>query len=76
MKKVIIGFVILVVILLALRLLSGPEDTWIKDPTSFLGKLETSLGASKAGNWVKHGNPSAPMPTNHSTPLRDRKSVV
>jgi hypothetical protein len=38
--------VILVVIMLGIRFLSG-EDNWI----------------CKDGQWVKHGNPSEPMPT-------------
>lgn len=51
MKKtsiIIIGAVILVfLIILAVRFLSGPEDAWICQGTQ----------------WVKHGNPAAPIPT-------------
>ena len=36
-----------------LRLFSGPEDTWIKD---------------KNGEWVKHGNPAMPMPSDDYVP--------
>ena len=44
---IIIGAVVLLlVIVLAVRFLSGPEDTWICQGTQ----------------WVKHGNPSLPMP--------------
>ena len=47
MKKVIIILVILFVAVGCLFLLRGNEDTWI----------------CANGNWVKHGHPSAPMPT-------------
>ncbi|MBU1102648.1 GerMN domain-containing protein [Patescibacteria group bacterium] len=48
-KWVITGFLVLVLIVavLLLRLFSGDEDTWL----------------CQNGQWVKHGNPSAPMPT-------------
>ena len=50
-KNIIIALFIVVVILAAgvlyLRL-SSPEDTWV---------------CNAVGQWVKHGNPSAPMPT-------------
>jgi hypothetical protein len=39
----------LIVTGLVLMLLRGSEDTWVKD---------------SSGNWVKHGNPSAPSPEN------------
>ena len=47
MKKAILILIIVGGIVLFLRLLT-PEDTWIKD---------------KLGNWVKHSNPTGPMPT-------------
>lgn len=51
MRKIFLIFIALILIfgaLLAVRfLIGGPEDTWICDN----------------GQWVKHGNPSAPMPT-------------
>ena len=51
MKKTIIvsGIVVivLVLVLFVLRFSSGGEDLWI----------------CKGGQWVKHGNPSAPMPS-------------
>ncbi|MFC1614445.1 hypothetical protein ACFL5K_04035, partial [Gemmatimonadota bacterium] len=38
------------------RLFSGPEDTWIKN---------------ESGEWIKHGHPSGPPPTqNYQEPLR------
>ncbi len=45
----IIGLVVVVLIIavLGVRFLSGPEDTWI----------------CQDGQWVKHGQPSAPQPT-------------
>lgn len=48
-KWTIIGFLVLVLIVAAglLRVFSGDEDTWL----------------CQNGQWVKHGNPSAPMPT-------------
>lgn len=46
--KIVLVVVVFVVALIAgLRLFSGPEDTWI----------------CSNGQWVKHGNPSAAMPT-------------
>jgi hypothetical protein len=48
MKKVVVGAVTILVIVVGLTLLvRGNEDTWI----------------CTNGNWVKHGHPSAPMPT-------------
>lgn len=52
-KIILFIFLGLVLILAFLRLLS-PEDCWIKD---------------KNGNWVKHGNPSGPAPTEQTTKL-------
>jgi len=44
-----LAIVFLLIITLAMaRLFSGPEDTWIKN---------------EHGEWIKHGNPSAPAPT-------------
>ncbi len=48
-NKIIIILIVIVIILLAgtaLILLRGDEDTWL----------------CNNGQWVKHGNPSAPMP--------------
>jgi len=43
-----LAIVFLLIITLAMaRLFSGPEDTWIKN---------------EHGEWIKHGNPSAPPP--------------
>jgi hypothetical protein len=50
MKKtliiIIIAVAVLFVVIFVARLFSGPEDTWICEGTK----------------WVKHGNPSTPMP--------------
>ncbi|MCX6784390.1 MAG: hypothetical protein NTV81_00395 [Candidatus Komeilibacteria bacterium] len=46
MKKIILLVIILFVILIGVRLLSGDEDTWL----------------CQNGAWVKHGQPSAAMP--------------
>jgi hypothetical protein len=46
--RVIVAIIIIVVLVLAVRFIfGGPEDDWI----------------CQDGAWVKHGNPSAPMPT-------------
>lgn len=34
-----------------LRIVSGPEDTWIRNDR---------------GEWIKHGNPSAPKPVDET----------
>lgn len=48
MKKVIIGLVVVLAVVIGfILILRGSEDSWI----------------CSSGNWVKHGNPSAPMPT-------------
>jgi hypothetical protein len=51
MKKIFLGIILLVVIagagLLTLRFFSGDEDAWL----------------CVDGSWVKHGQPSSPMPT-------------
>ncbi|MFH0905307.1 MAG: hypothetical protein V1826_01115 [bacterium] len=51
MSKPWIIFLVLIVVagllLIGLRFFSGDEDTWL----------------CSGGQWVKHGNPSAPMPT-------------
>ncbi|MCX6743660.1 MAG: hypothetical protein NT116_05530, partial [Candidatus Parcubacteria bacterium] len=45
---IIVGTIIILgIIILGLRFFSGPEDNWI----------------CSNGEWVKHGQPSAPMPT-------------
>jgi len=50
MKKALIILIILVGIWIGLRfVIGGSEDTWICD--------------EKKGEWVKHGVPSATMPT-------------
>ncbi len=53
-KYIFGGVFVVVAIILGLRLLSGDEDTW----------LCTSAG------WVKHGNPSAPMPDTNNCPIQ------
>jgi hypothetical protein len=53
MKKIIIGILIIIFIWLFLRfVLGGPEDDWI----------------CVNGQWVKHGQPLAPVP-NKSCPF-------
>lgn len=49
MKKILILIIIffMVALVFIIRLLT-PEDTWIRD---------------QLGNWVKHGNPGSPRPT-------------
>jgi hypothetical protein len=48
MNKIIVAALFMIVIIFALRLfLGGPEDSWI----------------CQNGQWIKHGNPSAPSPT-------------
>lgn len=50
-KKIVIGLIVSAIIFVAsiliLRLIS-PEDNWI---------------CNQVGQWIKHGNPSAPQPT-------------
>lgn len=46
-KLILILFLFALLTLFLVRTFSGPEDTWIKN---------------KQGEWVKHGNPSTPMP--------------
>jgi len=46
-KIILILFLIFVVWAFIRFVIGGPEDDWICDD----------------GQWVKHGNPSAPMPT-------------
>ena len=46
-KWIWVTIAVLLIVLGAILLLRGDEDTWIKDAN---------------GNWQKHGNPSAPMP--------------
>lgn len=50
MKKtfIVVLLLVLAAILLGARFIGGPEDTWLCD---------------KKVGWVKHGNPSAPMPS-------------
>jgi len=45
--KFFILIVVLMILAIALAFLRGKEDTWL----------------CQDGQWVKHGNPSAPMPT-------------
>ena len=47
MKKILIIILIIVVLGVTWAFLRGPEDTWL----------------CADGEWVKHGNPSAPKPT-------------
>jgi hypothetical protein len=58
-KIILFIFLGLVLILAFLRLLSS-EDCWIKD---------------KNGNWIKHGNPSGPPPTQEAVSPKFRLSV-
>lgn len=44
--SVIVIIIVIPVVILGIRFLSGPEDTWV----------------CQDGQWVKHGNPSAEMP--------------
>jgi len=68
MKKIIVLISIIVGIaiiaggaILIFRLLSGPEDTWL----------------CQNGQWTRHGNPSAPMPTTGcGTPIIEPDVVV
>jgi hypothetical protein len=49
MKKVVLGLVIVIALVFAVRFIwGGPEDNWICQP---------EIG------WIKHGQPSATMPT-------------
>lgn len=48
-QKILIAIGILIILFAVLILLRGNEDSWIKDNN---------------GNWVRHGNPSSPMPEN------------
>ena len=46
--KIVLAMVIFLLALIGIRfLLGGDEDTWI----------------CENGNWVKHGSPNSPMPT-------------
>lgn len=48
MKKIILFLIIIAGVIFVLRfVIGGPEDDWI----------------CVKGEWVKHGNPSAPQPT-------------
>jgi len=46
-KKQIIAIIVLLVLLAVMFIIRGEEDTWI----------------CEGNEWVKHGNPSYPMPT-------------
>ncbi|OGM09550.1 hypothetical protein A2159_00170 [Candidatus Woesebacteria bacterium RBG_13_34_9] len=64
MKKVVIILVLILAVLFFIRfVISGSEDTWICD--------------EEKGEWVKHGNPSAPEPItdcgNEIAPNKDRR---
>jgi hypothetical protein len=48
MNKIIAAVLLIAILFFALIMLRGDEDTWI----------------CVQGEWLKHGNPSAPMPTN------------
>lgn len=47
MTKILAAIIIIIVVVVAILLIRGEEDTWLCDN----------------GQWVKHGYPSAPMPT-------------
>lgn len=47
LKRIVKILLVILAILFLIRLFSGSEDSWI----------------CVAGEWVKHGNPSAPMPS-------------
>lgn len=51
-KKIWLWAGIILIILIILAILRTDEDTWIKD---------------KAGNWIKHGNPSGEAPKDSSS---------
>ncbi|HCM82573.1 TPA: hypothetical protein DIS60_04410 [Patescibacteria group bacterium] len=55
MKYIFAVFLILIAVLLSIRLISG-EDDWICE------KQPASAGGSGEARWVRHGQPSAPMP--------------
>ncbi|MDD5146762.1 MAG: Gmad2 immunoglobulin-like domain-containing protein [Candidatus Pacebacteria bacterium] len=50
-KKIVLTTILIIVaigiVILAIRFLSGPEDTWL----------------CQGGIWIKHGNPKEPMPS-------------
>ena len=46
-KNQIIGIIVLLILLAVMFIIRGDEDTWI----------------CEENGWVKHGNPSAPIPT-------------
>jgi putative hemolysin len=52
LKKYLIAFLVFCILALALFVIRGSEDTWL----------------CVDGAWVKHGNPSAPMPTTGCVP--------
>ncbi|OGZ33329.1 MAG: hypothetical protein A2174_00600 [Candidatus Portnoybacteria bacterium RBG_13_41_18] len=64
MKKALIIIAIIVIaaaVVIGLRLFSGDEDTWL----------------CQNGQWVKHGNPNAPMPTTGcGTPSPEPEVVI
>ena len=57
-KKYLIAFLVLCVLALALFVIRGSEDTWL----------------CVNGAWVKHGNPSAPMPTTGCAPVNSNQN--
>jgi len=63
-KKIIIAIGIVLAIIIIIVILRSPEDNWI----------------CSNGQWVKHGNPSAPMPTsgcgNQTQPSSEPDIVV
>lgn len=54
MKKILLFLLIVIAAVFFLRFLT-PEDTWIKN---------------KKGEWIKHGNPRSPKPTEKVTPTK------
>jgi len=46
-RRILVTLIIMALAVIAVIRFRTPEDTWIRD---------------SSGQWVKHGNPSAPMP--------------
>lgn len=58
--KILIVLILVAAAVFTIRFLSGPEDTWL----------------CQNGQWVKHGNPSAPQPTTGCGQPGDDSSVT
>ena len=54
LKKILKIFVVLAILAFVLLVIRGSEDTWI---------CENPSDGEAGGEWVKHGVPSAPKPT-------------